>query len=161
MATVRPGTYIVSLVGTVGLKSATVDFTFDLVDPCLTLPTLTIDNDILSGPVSHVFRDPQVVFGWDFATPLASVSGVSVDGNCGDIDIAFFLNDGSETALDVALFTDDRGPPTQFLINYIDDPLKVGTYDVTYKVYLVDYTNWEAFSASSMTVIVIDPCVSP
>ena len=53
---------------------------------------------------------------WDLATDF-SLTGVTVDGNCGVIEVAFFYNDGLETPVDTVLFTDDRGPPTQFLIN--------------------------------------------
>lgn len=90
-----------------------------------------------------------------------SVTGVSVDGNCGNLEVSFFLNDGSETALDAELFTDDRGPPTQFLINSVDDPAKAGSFSVTYKAYLVDYPSVLTYSASPVLVTVLDPCKAP
>ena len=103
-------TYVVSIIGTVGLKSTTGQFTFNLVDPCPLFATITITTEIFSGPVTYILRDPIVPFSWDFAS-TTRVSGVSVDGNCGSHELSFFLNDGAETGLDAVLFTDDRGPP--------------------------------------------------
>ena len=40
MIGVPPDTYVVSIVGTVGLKLASGQFTFTLVDPCLTLAAI-------------------------------------------------------------------------------------------------------------------------
>ena len=161
MIGVLPGPYVVSIVGTVGLKSATGQFTINLVDPCPTLATISITKEIFSGPVSHIFRDPQVAHSWDLATDF-SLTGVSVDGNCGSLEVSFFHDDGSGSILvSGALFTDDRGPPAQFLINSIDDPAMAGVYDVSYRVYLVDYPSVETISAAPMQVTVLDPCKSP
>ena len=153
-------TYVVSIIGTVGLKSTTGQFTFNLVDPCPLFATITITTEIFSGPVTYILRDPIVPFSVDFASNM-SVSGVSVDGNCGSLEVSFFLNDGAETVLDAEVFTYDTGPPVQFLINYVSNTLKAGIYDVTYKAYLVDYPIMETHSVSPMLVTVLDPCKSP
>ena len=160
MVGVPPATFVVSILGTVGLKSKTGQFTFNLVDPCPLLATITITTEIFSGPVTQILQNPIVSFSWDFAS-MMSVSGVSVDGNCGSHEVSFFLNDGVETGLDAVLFTDDRGPPVQFLINQLYDPAWAGIYDVTYKAYLVDYSSVETHSVSPMVVTVLDPCKSP
>ena len=161
MIGVPPDTYVVSILGTVGLKSTTGQFTFNLVDPCPTLATITITTEIFPASVTHIFRDPQIAYSWDFASNM-SVTGVSADGNCGSLEIDFFYDDGSGVILgNGALFNDDRGPPSQFKINYTDDPAHAGILPISYRVYLIDYPSLETFPPSPMITNIIDPCKSP
>ena len=65
--------------------------------------------------------------------------------------------------MDPALFTDNR-TPTQFELNYIADPLKVGVYDISYKVFLVSYPSVQVQLSSvrsAFRVTIVDPCLPP
>ena len=73
-----------------------------LVDPCPTT-LLTIDPDPFEDKTYNL-RDPQINQPWDIDNLIRKATLV----DCGPITVEFFNDDASQTALDTALFLDDR-----------------------------------------------------
>ena len=63
---------------------------------------------------------------------MLATSSTAVD--CGPYDIEFYLNDGSQTALNPTLFTHDK-TVTQLVRELTTDYDHAGTYDIIYNVF--------------------------
>lgn len=70
------------------------------------------------------------------------------------------MNDGLETPFDSSVFEDDRSltPSNKFRVKSTIDHGKLGSYEITYKVYLTNYPTIEALSTATYTVTIRDPC---
>ena len=87
---------------------------------------------------------------------------VNTAADCGPQAVSFFLNDGSETALDPVLFSDVRDPANNsFEVLETQLVAKVGLYPITYKVVYTSYPANFKVQSTPFTVTIVDPCDSP
>ena len=63
--------------------------------------------------------------------------------NCGSFDLVFYLSDGSMTPLNPSIFEDRRGSPNQFARKFVTDYAFLGSYDITYSIFLADFPTVE------------------
>jgi hypothetical protein len=75
--------------------------------------------------------------------------------SCGSFDIEFASDAGEE--VDAALFehSDD-----QFVVLRQEDEEMLGSFEISYKVFLVDYPDRAVKSSVPFTVTIVDPCVA-
>ena len=59
--------------------------------------------------------------------------------DCGAYDIAFYLNDGSKTPLDAAIF-DVRKSTSEFARLSTSDLSHIGLYEILYEISYADYS---------------------
>jgi hypothetical protein len=129
-----PGPYPFTIEGCLGEICDQVDVTIDIVDPCLTT-ALTLGANPFAGYTEHNLGQNTQSLPWN-KTGLLTKS-TSID--CGPIIVEFYNSNGS--IVDPTLFDDTRnGDQTanNFNILETDDNLKVGIYNLKYKVYYQD-----------------------
>ena len=86
---------------------------------------------------------------------------VFTPANCGSFAVTFF-NEGSQTALDNALFKDYQNVSGNTLsVLFTENVTKVGVYKITYKVMYTNYSNNFIVQTVPFLVKVIDPCDKP
>lgn len=128
-----------------------------LKGPCSTPGAFTLKTNPFQDE-TYVLRDPQIEKPWIIANLATAIT----PANCGSFTVTFFLNDGSETALDSALFKDFRNIAGNiFKVLSTQDVTKAGVYKITYKVAYADYLTNFIVQTSPFTVTVIDPCDKP
>ena len=159
---IAPGTYVFTLEATCGLKKTQTSFTLIIEDPCPSA-LLTIKNpSIFPASVTRYLRDSVAPYTWDAAS-IADITGVSVD--CGELDVKFFIDDGSETIPNSLLFTDNRSTtPNQFELSYTEEITLAGSYSLSYKVFLANYPSVEVLLTATnpaFDVLILDPCLPP
>ena len=85
--------------------------------------------------------------------------------DCGELDVKFFMNDGSETIPNSLLFSDNRSTnPNQFELSYTEDITLAASYSLSYKVFLANYASVEVLLTavnSAFNVLILDPCLPP
>ena len=150
--------YTVTVTGTAGLiTSASVSQTFNLrvKNPCPSTiislnPSPFIDEtDDLGAAETTQF--------WDIAT----MSTLNTHVDCGNFDLVFYLNDGNQTPLNPSIFDDRRGVPNQFTREFVTDYAFVGSYEITYKIFLTDFKTVETEQTALFTVTINLSCTSP
>ena len=60
--------------------------------------------------------------------------------DCGNYELEFYLNDGLQTALNPLIFEDRRIPLVEFARLFVTDYAFIGSYEITYRVFLQSYT---------------------
>ena len=87
------------------------------------------------------------------------IASNSLGLNCGDYGVTFFQNG---LPLDNVFFQDDRTPPlNSFNVLYSEDTGLVGSWTITYEVFLDIMPTISVLSGSSFTILVTDPCQDP
>ena len=81
--------------------------------------------------------------------------------DCGNFDLVFYLNDGNQTPLNPSIFDDRRGVPNQFTREFVTDYAFVGSYEITYKIFLTDFKTVETEQTALFTVTINLSCTSP
>ena len=85
----KPGVYTFEITGTVGTKSATVQFVLTLKDPCQdTLLTVNVPDPF--SDQTYVLRDPQINQIWN----INNLTSRNTLLDCGPLTVSFFYNDG-------------------------------------------------------------------
>ena len=77
--------------------------------------------------------------------------------DCGAYDIAFYLNDGSKTPLDPAIF-DVRKPTGEFARLFTSDLSHIGAYDILYEISYLNYGTVSVESPAPFTVEITPVC---
>ena len=77
--------------------------------------------------------------------------------DCGAYDIVFYLNDGSKTPLDAAIF-DVRKPTSEFARLFTTDFSHVGVYDILYEISYLNYGTVTVESPAPFTVEITPVC---
>ena len=78
--------------------------------------------------------------------------------SCGDFGIEFKSNAGEELD-NILFFSWNQGQSASFEVKENLEETLVGEYDISYKVFLVDYPDRFVDSRESFKLKVIDPCV--
>lgn len=108
--------------------------------------------------VDYFLRYPQIDYLWDQST---IVSETAVSYNCGPVKVEIFMDDGLESAYDNIIFEDIQGSSSRFSIKYNQATNIIGSYNLSYKVYLERYPTVLVRSTAALTVHIKDKCVSP
>lgn len=125
-----------------------------LVDPC---PTASISLN--PSPFLDETEDlgaAETTQSWD----LASLYSLDTLVNCGSIELEFYLSDGSQTPLNPAIFEDRRGTPNTLARKFVTDQTFVGTYQITYSVFLTDFPTVKTEQPAPFTVTIVTSCIS-
>lgn len=87
---------------------------------------------------------------------------VSTDAwvDCGNLQVNFYLNDGSKTPLDPLIFKDDRagGLPFKFTTLQTFDQNHIGDYDISYTIFYEDYTTNSIDNSESFLIQILPAC---
>lgn len=77
--------------------------------------------------------------------------------------VEFFNDDAGTTALDTAIFLDDRTTPGAFNLAslYTEDIDKKGKYPIKYRVYHTSYVSNIVTLDVPFTITIADPCEAP
>ena len=85
--------------------------------------------------------------------------------DCGPISVEFFNDDAAKSAINTALFQDDRttAPNNIFRTLFNDNPLTIGSYPFRYRVF---HTNYPTSAVEIpfpfiVTIIKVNSCESP
>lgn len=150
-----PGVYSLEITGSVNSFSDSVFVDLVLVDPCAT-SQISLSQQLFSD-MTYSLRDPQIVISWPDAQALYFLDS-PID--CGPVDVEFFNDDATYSALDPVIFSSSTAAAPSFIVNYVEDESLVGQYSILYEVTLRNYPSNTALSLP-FTLTIVDPCDEP
>lgn len=74
--------------------------------------------------------------------------------DCGAYELEFYMNDGLQTPLNPLIFEDRRALTTDFARLFVTDNAFVGTYEITYRIYLAAYTMTSTEQTTPFTITI-------
>ena len=149
------GSYTFRITGTADILSTSQTFIMTLVDPCPTSTLTLIEPSLFTDQVA--WRREDSVLSW--STGFLVTQSATVD--CGVVEIEFFNDDSTESALDQTIFSDDRAEALIFkftVLQAVNGDLKIGSYPILYRAYLADYPDVKVAQTTPFTVEIVDPC---
>lgn len=155
-----PGTYRITVTGTVGDTSVPFDFTVLLVDPC---PTATLAHNVnYFMDLTYTLGTPIITATWggDIATLT------NTNANCGDYSIRLFYDISPGTSYTPTPPTyypvDDVALSVNLAENCESQIACVGVFNTVYHVILVNYPDQitSSYSPDVKVFTVVDPCAS-
>lgn len=102
-----PGSYVIDFVGTLGSKSATVQKTITIEDPCPTASLSLANSALFSASSSYTLGDQQLSLPWSKVNLLLKDTAT----DCGQAEFKF-LYSSNDQDFDSAIFSDTRSSPS-------------------------------------------------
>jgi hypothetical protein len=152
-----PGDWTVVIKGCMGDKCDDVEIDIPIRDPCATA-SVTLGANPFPAYTGRRLGEDGESLNWS----NIDIASKDTDADCGPVVITITNKDG--TPIDPDLFTDTRnGDETDNNLNIAktNDPTKVGTYDLVYKVCYRDMPPESCKTSNDIRVEITDPCKKP
>ena len=150
------GAYIFQITGTTGTNSDVTDnitFTLTMINPC-PISTLTLNASPFFD-YSYKLRDSPHEISYTSVNSLAVNADTQAD--CGHLSVNFYhsvFGDLNSVFLDDTILS-------KFTLPYTENILKVGIYNIYYRVYYDDYPGVIVDQITPFVVTIFDPCDPP